>query len=134
LSYRTLHPLTTVRIELPELAHGLSHPRLLLRRHVFPLFHRAKRLRVLVGSQVIESLKSLLQFFLALWRQLLEIRIVLQLLLLLFRRKRSIAAQPVARMWSRPVEPWRRHSVVVVVLLIPIMLLLRIVPILLALV
>src|SRR6185369_12389764 len=115
--------------------HGLSHPRLLLRRHVFPLFHRAKRLRLLVGSQVIESLKSLLQFFLALWRQLLEIRIVLQLLLLLFRRKRSIAAQPVARMWSRPVEPWRRHSVVVVVvLLIPIILLLRIVAILLALV
>ena len=72
----------------------------LLRRKVFPCFHSLEYALPLLGWTRVEMLQALLQLFLLLRWQLLELRIISQGLLLLIQGQVFAVAQPIACMRS----------------------------------
>ena len=93
-----------LRIESPRLL-------LLLRSQVLPDFHAVQHPLLLLGWQVVEVLQTILEPLLTLGREAAELRIAVQHLPLLLRRKILILAQPLPGMVAlkrRPIHRGRR--------------------------
>src|SRR5438270_8124666 len=66
----------------------------LLGSHMLPGFHAAQDALLLVGRKRIEFLQTLLEAVLTIGGKILKVRIVLEGLFLLLRRRVQVAAQP----------------------------------------